>query len=111
MNLLKTLMAASVLAAPSSLLAASSTSMLAVHVPFSFTAAGQNFEPGDYRVGQADRGIICIHGIGKGVLRVAVQNTATRPGAPSALQFTKDSSSVERLVGIQVEGADLRLMH
>lgn len=105
MKLFQTVIAASVLAVPSAVLAASSTSSLSVHVPFSFTMAGTDFEPGDYRVQQSDNGVICIQGSGKAAMAISVPASPTRAGAPSALQF-----SSKHLVGVQVEGAELRLL-
>ena len=105
MKLFQTFMAASVLAAPSAVLAASSTSTLSVHVPFSFTMAGQDFEPGDYRVQQSDNGVICIQGSGKAAMAISVPGNPTKAGASSALQF-----SSKHLIGVQVEGAELRLL-
>ena len=109
MKLFQTLFAASVLAVPSAVLAASSTSALSVHVPFAFVMSGQQFEPGDYRVEQSDSGVICVRGSGKAVMAISVPSSMTKPGAPSALQF-ESMEAHEHLVGVQVEGAELRLI-
>lgn len=105
MKLFKTFLAASALAVPSAVLAASPTSTLSVHVPFSFTMAGQDFEPGDYRVQQSDNGVICIQGSGKAAMAISVPGSPAKSGAPSALQFNSG-----HLVGIQIEGAEIRLL-
>ena len=109
MKLFQTLIAAGVLAVPGTVLAAPSTSTLSVHVPFAFTLAGQEFTAGDYQVRQDDNGVICVQGSRKAAMVITVPGTPTRPGAASALQF-ETREAHEQLVGVQVEGAELRLI-
>ena len=109
MKLFATLLAASALAVPSSVLAASPANTLSVHVPFAFVMAGQQFDAGDYRVHQSDNGVICVQGEGKAAMAISVPSSTAKPGAPSSLQFSKDDEQ-EHLVGVQWEGAEIRMI-
>jgi hypothetical protein len=106
MNLFKTICACGVLALPP-LVSASSSQALQVHVPFAFVVAGQEFNPGDYRVQQQDNGIVFVQGNGKAAMALSSPCNLGKPGAPSSLQFTSDQQR-EYLVGVHVEGEPSR---
>ena len=78
-----------------------------VHVPFSFVMAGQEFNPGDYRVQQNDDGIVLVQGNGKAAMALSLPYNLGKPGAPSSLQFTSNQQH-EYLVGVHVEGEPSR---
>lgn len=105
MKLFKTVLSAGVLAAPITVLAASPTSTLSVHVPFSFVMAGEEFEPGDYRVQQTDNGVICVQGGGKSVMAISVPASVPATDAPSVLRFASG-----HLIGVQTQGVSFRLL-
>ena len=109
MKLFETLLAASALALPSSVSAASTANTLSVHVPFAFVMAGQQFEAGDYQVHQSDNGVICVQGSGKAAMAISVPVSTAQPGAPSSLRFSRDAEQ-EHLVGVQLEGAEVRMV-
>ena len=109
MKLFKMFIAASALALPCSVLAASPTSILSAHVPFAFVMAGQQFEAGDYQIQQSGNGIIRVQGRGKAAMAISVPSSAPKAGAPSALQFTKEEAQ-ERLISVRMEGAELRIL-
>jgi hypothetical protein len=98
-----------VLALPSLVSAASSGQALQVHVPFAFVMAGQEFNPGDYRVQQNDNGIVFVQGNGKTAMALSSPCNLGKPGAPSSLQFTSDQQR-EYLVGVHVEGEPSRAL-
>ena len=107
MKSFKTIYALGVLALPSLVSASSSSQTLQVHVPFSFMMAGQEFNPGDYRVQQNDNGIVFVRGNGKAAMALSSPCSLGKPGAPSSLQFTGDQQR-EYLVGVHVEGEPSR---
>ena len=107
MKLFKTIYTFGVLAIPSALSAASPSQSLQVHVPFSFVMAGQEFNPGNYRVQQNDNGIVFVQGNGKAAMALSTPGSFGKPGAPSSLQFTSDQER-EYLTGIHVEGEPSR---
>jgi regulator of RNase E activity RraA len=71
MKLFRTIFALSGFVLPSIVSASSSSQILQVHVPFSFVMAGQEFNPGDYRVQQNDNGIVFIQGNGKAAMALS----------------------------------------
>ena len=99
----------SALALPVLVSAASSSQTLQVHVPFSFTMAGEEFAPGDYRVQQNDNGIMSVQGNGKAAMALTSPSRSGKPGTPASLQFTGDQQH-EYLVGIHVEGVPDRAL-
>jgi hypothetical protein len=109
MKLFRTICACGVLALPSLVSASSSSQALQVHVPFAFVMAGQEFNPGDYRVQQNGNGIVFVQGNGKAAMALSSPCGLGKPGAPSSLQFTSDQQK-EYLVGVHVEGEPSRAL-
>jgi hypothetical protein len=111
MKLFRTICACGVLALSSLASAASSGQALQVHVPFAFVMAGQEFNPGDYRVQQTDTGIVFVQGNGKAAMALSSPSSLGKPGAPSSLQFASDQQKQkEYLVGVHVEGEPRRTL-
>ena len=109
MKLFRTICVCGMLTLPC-LLSAASDRSLQVHVPFSFVIAGQEFNPGNYRVHQNDNGIVLVQGNGKAAMALSAPCTpAGKSGAPSSLQFTSNQQR-EYLVGIHVEGEPSRAL-
>lgn len=107
MKLFRTICALGGLALPSIAMAASSSQALQVHVPFSFMLAGEEFAPGDYRIQQANNGLIFIQGNGKAAITLSMPCSPGKLGTPSSLQFTSDQQR-EYLTGVNVDGEPSR---
>ncbi len=107
MKLFRTIYAFGVLAIPSLVAAASSSQILQVHVPFSFVMAGQEFNPGDYRIQQSDNGIVLVQGNGKAAMALSAPCSFGKTGSPSSLQFNGNQEH-EYLVGFHIEGEPSR---
>jgi hypothetical protein len=107
MKLFLALFVAGSAAIPALVSAASPYDSIYVHVPFAFTAAGQSFSPGDYRVQRSDSGLILIQGNGKAAATLSVPGSVAKPGTATALRFSTDGER-EHLVAVQVEGEPTR---
>ena len=107
MKLFQALFVAGSAAIPALLSAASPYDSISAHVPFAFTAAGQSFSPGDYRVQTSDSGLILIQGNGKAAAAISVPGSMAKPGTPTALRFSTDGEH-EHLIAVQVEGEPTR---
>lgn len=106
MKLFNSMLLMSALALPSFVSAASYSQTLQVHVPFSFMVGAQQFAAGDYRVNQADNGVIYVQGEGKAAAAISFP-AETKAGALSSLRFTTTQQH-EYLTGVQVQGESSR---
>ncbi len=106
MKLFRKLLSVSALILPGLANAASTSHMLQVHVPFAFMVGSQEFGAGDYRVQQAENGIVYVQGEGKGAAALSAPSEG-KLGTASSLRFTS-SQQHEYLVGVQTEGEPSR---
>jgi len=102
MKIFRSLTVLGALALPAVSLAAMAWGSIAVHVPFSFVAAGCEFPSGDYRVENNGNGVLYIQGAGKSVITLSIPSGVTRPDDVPNLQFTRAGGRVY-LTGVQTQ--------
>jgi hypothetical protein len=105
-KLFKSIALAALIGSFGAVLPASAGQLLRVNVPFSFVVAGKEFSPGQYRVEQAENGLIFVQGEGHAAAVMSYPGSLDKSSG-TGLRFTTDQSR-EVLVGVQIEGETSR---
>jgi len=105
-NIFKTVTIASALMISGAAFSASAGERLRVNVPFSFMVGNTQFAAGEYRIEQADNGILTVQGAKMSAMILTTPSDVAKTGT-TGLYFT-NSNSHAYLTTVQVEGAPAR---
>jgi hypothetical protein len=105
-NIFKTVTIASALMISGAAFSASAGERLRVNVPFSFMVGNTQFAAGEYRIEQADNGILTVQGAKSSAMVLTTPSDVAKTGA-TGLYFT-NSNSHAYLTTVQVEGTPAR---
>jgi hypothetical protein len=105
-NIFKTVTIASALVISGAAFSASAGERLRVNVPFSFMVGTTQFAAGEYRIEQADNGLLTVQGAKTSAMVLTTPSDVAKTGT-TGLYFT-NSNSHAYLTAVQVEGTPAR---